>query len=238
MQAAPKRVGRDLTQGPVLKGLLLFSLPMLLTNLIQQLYSIVDLMVIGQFVGTTGTVGVSIGGELSDFLSPVAMAFASAGQIYIAQLAGAKRDKEQREAIGCFLSLMMLSSLVFTVATLLLRAQLLALLNCPPEAYAQAESYLIITALGMPFVFGYNAVCGILRGMGESKQPMIFIIVAATVNIVLDLLLVSVFRMDAAGTAIATTFSQAASFLAAFLFMYRNRKQFGFEMKWDYFKLR
>ena len=238
MQAAPKRVGRDLTQGPVLKGLLLFSLPMLLTNLIQQLYSIVDLMVIGQFVGTTGTVGVSIGGELSDFLSPVAMAFASAGQIYIAQLAGAKRDKEQRDAIGSFLSLMMLSSLVFTVGTLLLRAQLLALLNCPPEAYAQAESYLIITALGMPFVFGYNAVCGILRGMGESKQPIIFIIVAATVNIVLDLLLVIVFRMDAAGTAIATTFSQAASFLAAFLFMYRNRKQFGFEMKWDYFKLR
>ena len=81
MQAAPKRVGRDLTQGPVFKGLLLFSLPMLLTNLIQQLYSIMDLMVIGQFVGTTGTVGVSIGGELSDFLSPVAMAFASAGQI-------------------------------------------------------------------------------------------------------------------------------------------------------------
>ena len=96
MQATvKKRVGRDLTQGPVFKLLMLFSLPIILTNLIQQVYSMVDLMVIGQFVGNTGTAGVSIGGEISDFLTPVATAFATAGQIYIAQLSGAKpRPKE------------------------------------------------------------------------------------------------------------------------------------------------
>ena len=89
--AGSKQVGNDLTQGPVMKSLLLFALPIVVANLIQQIYSMVDLMVIGQFVGNIGTTGVSVGGEISDFLTPVATAFATAGQIYIGQLAGAKR---------------------------------------------------------------------------------------------------------------------------------------------------
>ena len=239
MQATvKKRVGRDLTQGPVFKLLMLFSLPIILTNLIQQVYSMVDLMVIGQFVGNTGTAGVSIGGEISDFLTPVATAFATAGQIYIAQLSGAKRDREQKEAIGSFLSLNILMSVSFMLITILLRRPILNMLNCPQEAYRQAENYMVITAIGMPFIFGYNAVCGILRGMGESKRPMIFIIVAAIVNIFLDLLLVAVIPLEAAGTAIATAASQGASFLAAFLYMYKNREAFGLEFKPEYFKLR
>ena len=86
-----KKVGRDLTEGPIMPSLMLFALPIVITNLIQQLYSMVDLMIIGQFVGNVGTVGVNTGGEIADFLTPVATSFASAGQIYIAQLAGARR---------------------------------------------------------------------------------------------------------------------------------------------------
>ena len=78
---------------------------------------------------------------------------------------------------------------------------------------------MIITALGYPFIFGYNALCGILRGMGESKRPLLFIIVAAIVNIFFDILLVAVFKLEAAGTAIATVFSQIGSFAAAFIFL-------------------
>ena len=236
--AGSKQVGNDLTQGPVMKSLLLFALPIVVANLIQQIYSMVDLMVIGQFVGNIGTTGVSVGGEISDFLTPVATAFATAGQIYIGQLAGAKREKEQKEAIGSFLTLMMLVSIGFMVIAIVLWRPILRMLNCPEEAFGQAASYLIITCIGLPFIFGYNAVCGVLRGMGESKRPMIFIIIAAAANIFLDILLVAVIPLQAAGTAIATVVSQLASFIAAFVYMYRHREHFDFELKFSYFRMR
>ncbi len=233
-----RKVGRDLTQGSVLKSLMLFALPIILTNLIQQLYSMVDLMVIGKYVGNAGTSGVSVGGEISDFLTPVATAFATAGQIVIAQLAGAKRHEEQRDVTGSFLTLMMTVSVAFMAIVLLFRQPLLSLLNCPPEAYGQAMDYLIITSLGLPFIFGYNAVCGVLRGMGDSQRPLLFVAIAATANIFLDLLFVVVIPLEAAGTAIATVASQLASFIAAFVCMYKNKEAFGLEFNRTFFRIR
>lgn len=198
-----KKVGTDLTHGRILSTLLVFAIPIVLTNLIQQLYSMVDLIIVGQYVGSVGTVGVATGGEVSDLMTPVATAFSTAGQIYIAQLVGAKQDKKVKETIGTLLTLMFLISFACIALTVIFHGQILALLNCPPEALRQATYYMIITTLGMPFIFGYNAVCGVLRGMGESKKPLIFILVAACVNIVCDVLLVAVFKLEAAGTAIA-----------------------------------
>lgn len=237
-QTAQKgQVGMNLTEGPILKGLLVFAIPIVLTNLVQQLYSMVDLIVIGQFVGNVGTVGVNTGGEVADLLSPVAMGFSTAGQIYIAQLAGAGNDLKIKRTVGTLLSFMMTLSVILCVLAIVFCRPILGLLNCPPEALGQAAAYMVITALGTPFVFGYNAVCGILRGMGESKRPLYFILVAATVNIVLDVLLVAVFHLEAAGTAIATTASQLGSFMAAFFFMWKRRERFDFELKPSYFHM-
>ena len=233
---AKKQVGRDLTTGPIMSSLLMFALPIVCTDLIQQLYSMVDLIIIGHFVGNVGTVGVNTGGEIADFLMPVATAFAAAGQIYIAQLAGAKKFEEQKSAIGTFVTLMLAASLAFMVVTIAATDPILHLLNCPEEAMGQARAYMIITAVGLPFIYGYNAVCGILRGMGESKRPLTFIIIAATVNIFLDLLLVAVFDLSAAGTAIATVISQIASFTASFAYMYLHKETFAFDLKLSYFK--
>lgn len=230
-------VGTNLTEGPIMKTLLAFAIPIVLTNLIQQLYSMVDLVVVGQFVGNVGTVGVNTGGEIADLVTPVAMGFSTAGQIYISQLFGAGDEQGVKNAIGTLLTLMMLVSVALMAGTILFCAPILRLLNCPSEAFSQAQSYMIITAIGMPFIFGYNAVCGILRGMGESKRPLIFISVAAVVNIVFDLLLVIVFRMEAMGTAIATVASQFGSFFVALLFMWRKRERFDFELKLRYFKM-
>lgn len=235
-ELAKKRVGRDLTNGPIMSSLLMFALPIVCTDLIQQLYSMVDLIIVGHFVGNLGTIGVNTGGEIADFLMPVATAFAAAGQIYIAQLAGAKKHEEQRSAIGTFITLMLAASLAFMVITAAANGLILSLLNCPGEALGQARSYMLITALGLPFIYGYNAVCGVLRGMGESKRPLVFIIIAAVVNIVLDVILVAVFKLGAAGTAIATVFSQMASFAASFAYMYRHKDTFAFELKLSYFK--
>lgn len=231
------RVGTNLTEGPIMSSLLLFAIPIVLTNLVQQLYSMVDLIVIGQYVGNIGTVGVNTGGEMADLVTPVAMGFSTAGQIYIAQLFGAKADRKIKQTVGTLLSFMMMISVALVFVAFFFHRTILELLNCPPEAMSQAANYMIITALGYPFIFGYNAVCGILRGMGESKRPLYFILVAATVNIVLDILLVVVFHLEAAGTAIATTASQMGAFIAAFLFMWKKRERFDFELKLSYLKL-
>ena len=213
MEAAAKKpkVGNDLTQGSIYKTLIVFAVPIILTNLIQQLYSMVDLMVIGQFVGSVGTVGISTGGEIADLVTPVAMGFSTAGQIYIAQLIGARNERRAKKTIGTLLGFMLGVSALLMLAAIVFSLPILHTLNCPGEALSQARAYMIITALGYPFVFGYNAVCGILRGMGESKRPLYFISVAALINIGLDIFFVAVLGMQADGTAIATTLSQVGS---------------------------
>jgi putative MATE family efflux protein len=231
------RIGLDLTEGSIYRLLLTFATPIILTNIIQQLYSMVDLIIVGRFVGSVGTVGVSTGGELSDFLTPVASSVAMAGQIYIAQLVGSKDHRKTREVIGTLIAFMMIASAVCMIAPIIFYVPILNMLNCPEEAFAQATQYMIITALGMPFIFGYNVISAILRGMGESKRPLQFITIAAVTNIVLDMLLVAVIPLEAAGSAIATVFSQIGAFGAAFYYMYRRREQFDFRLELSYFKI-
>lgn len=238
MEAVKKKgVGTNLTEGVIWKVLLTFAVPIILTNVIQQLYSMVDLIVAGKYIGAAGTIGVSTGGELSDFLTPVATALGSAGQIYIAQLVGARKDKEVKDTVGTLISICLIFSCAMAVAAILFCDGFLTLMNCPQEGFDQARAYLIITSLGFPFIFGYNAICGILRGMGESKRPLLFIIIAASVNVVTDILFVVVFRLEAAGTAIATVLSQLGSCAAAFVFLYKKREHFGFELKLRFLRI-
>lgn len=231
------KVGMNLTEGSILRCLVIFAIPIVLTNLVQQLYSMVDLAVIGQYVGTLGTIGVNTGGEIADLVAPIAMGFSTAGQIYISQLYGAREEGKIKKTVGTLLSFMILISIVLALAAIFFHTPILNLINCPKEAMDQASAYMVITAIGFPFIFGYYAVCGILRGMGESKRPLIFILVAAVINVVLDLVLVAGFHMEAAGTAIATVLAQIGSFGAAFIFMLRNREKFDFEARLSYFKL-
>jgi len=233
-----KRVGTDLTDGSVFRTLILFSVPLIMSNLVQQMYTIVDLMVIGKFAGSAGTVGVAVGGEIADLLTPVATALAGAGQVYIAQLAGAGEEKRIKETVGTLLTVMLTVSVFFIVITGLCYQPILRILNCPAEAYDRAVVYLLTTMIGFPFVFGYNAVCGVLRGLGESQKPLLFVCIAATVNVFLDILLVAVIPWGVFGTAIATVMSQIGACMAAFIYMYRRKEQFDFELRLSYFKIK
>lgn len=221
-----KKVGTDLTEGNILKLLIRFVVPLLLANFLQQLYNTVDMAVIGHFVGSEGTVGVSTGGEVATMLTFLATSFGSAAQIYVAQLYGAKDHKSINETIGTAVIFTMGTAVVCTVVSILFCDVMLDWLNCPVEAFEQAKAYMIVVSVGLPFIFGYNCICGILRGMGEAKRPLLFVAIAATANIFMDLLFVVVIPLEAAGTAIATVAAQFASFVAAAVFLYRKREQF------------
>lgn len=232
-----KKIGMNLTEGSIVKMLVMFAGPILLADLVQQLYSVVDLIIVGKFVGSAGTVGVSTGGEISDMVTPVATGLAMAGQIYIAQLVGAKEDSRVKGTIGTLFTLMFGLSIVFSFMTVFGYRFILRLLNCPQEAFAQSAAYMLITTAGIPFIFLYNAICGVLRGLGESKRPLLFILVAAAVNIVLDVFMVAVLDMQAAGTAIATVMAQVGAASAAFIYLYKRRTQLGLEFRLKYFKM-
>lgn len=233
-----KRVGTDLTQGSVLGGLIRYVIPLLLANILQQLYNTVDMAVIGNFAGSAGTVGVSTGGEVATLLTFLATSFGSAAQIYVAQLSGAGDHKSIRQTIGTCISFMTIVSVACAVVSIVFCEAFLRWLNCPAEALYQARGYMITVSLGLPFVFGYNAICGILRGMGEAKRPLLFVAIAAAINVALDLLLVAWIPLGAVGTAIATVAAQCASFLAAGIFLYRKREQFDASFTAGFFRMR
>ena len=225
-----KGIGVDLTQGEIFPQLIRFVLPLLLANFVQQLYNTVDMMVIGQFVGSVGSNAVSNGGQVATLITFIATAFGSAVQIYVSQLYGAKNHRAIKETLSTSLLLMMGMSLVFTALCLVLCAQMLGWINCPQEALAQARVYMLIATLGLPAIFGYNVVCGALRGMVEAKRPLLSITVAAVSNVILDLLLVAVVPLGVAGTAIATVAAQYCSFAAATIYLYRRRSLFDLEL--------
>lgn len=235
--ASRRHVGVDLTEGSVFKGLVRFVIPLLLVNILQQLYNTVDLIIIGHFVGNTGTVGVSSGGEIATMVTFIASALGSAAQIYTAQLYGAKNHKAIRETISTCLTFMILVAAVCATISILFCDSFLAWLNCPTEALLQARGYMIAVSLGLPFVFGYNGICGLLRGMGESKWPLLFVAVAATANIAMDLLLVVVIPLESVGTAVATVVAQMSSLAAAAIFLYRRKEKFGLELSLRGFRI-
>lgn len=235
---ASKKYGMDLTQGNILRQLLTFMLPLLAANIVQQLYNVVDMVVIGQFVGSEGTVGVSIGGQAAQFLTMISMGLGTGGQIYISQLTGARQTEKINDAIGTLLSFVMIISIILTVVGIALNGVIVDLMQTPEEAIQETSDYMLICFLGFPFIFGYNAVCAVLRGMGDSRRPLIFICIAAVSNVVFDLILVVVFHMASAGTAIATVLGQALSFIFSIVFLYRKREAFGFDFKLRSFAIR
>lgn len=221
----------NMTEGSVFRHLWRFALPLLLANCLSTLYTTVDTLVVGRFVGTAGLSAVSTCGELITFYTMIAMGLTSGGQIIIAQFVG-KNDKEAiSKTIGTLFTLLVVSSLVVTVFCIAALDWQLGIMNVPPEAYQEGRNYTLICGAGMLFVFGYNGVSAVMRGLGDSKRPLIFIGIASVANLLLDLLFVCVFHWGAAGAALATVMGQAFSLIASLVYLYRRRESFGFDFK-------
>ena len=222
---------RDLTNGNVVKLLLRFAFPLFISNALQAIYNIVDMIVVGQFIGGTGMSAVSVGGDVLHLLTFLAMGFSAAGQVLIAQSVGAGRLDKVKKIIGTMFTLMTSIAVVVAVVCFILRKGILSWLNTPAEAYAFTMDYTVTCIVGLVFIYGYNIVSAILRGMGDSRRPFIFIAIAAVVNIVLDLVFVAVFGMEVFGAALATVISQAISFISALIYLYRRKESFGFDFR-------
>ena len=222
---------KDFTRGNVTKQLIVFSLPLFLSNLLQIVYNMVDMIVVGKVLGKVGISSVSVGGDVSMLMTFIAMGFSSAGQVIIAKYVGAGERRKIGRFVGTMTGFLLCISLVVTAIGLIFREPILKIMNTPSEAYAGALSYSVICISGLFFIYGYNIVSAILRGMGDSKTPFVFISIAAIMNVVLDIMFVMRLGMGAGGAALATVISQATSFILCAAYLVLRRGYFGLDTK-------
>ncbi len=232
-----RTMGMDFTRGPVMPMLLKFFLPFLIANALNNLYNTVDAVIIGQFLGSYGIVAVSMGGKMLALYTLVGTALAAAGQVLISQHIGAGKNNELNSTIGTLFTELFAFSILFAVINLCFGREILSAINTPAESLEPALDYLIITSIGLPLMFGYNAVSSVLRAMGDSKSPLLFIAIATALNIVLDIVFIVCFGLGVAGTALATVIGQGASLVFSLVLLYRKRDKFGFDFKLSSFKL-
>ena len=214
---------KNLTSGSVLKTVVYFSLPFLLSYFLQTLYGMADLFIIGQFNGVASTTAVSIGSQVMHMLTVMIVGLAMGATIIIGQAVGAQKQKEISLAIGNTAMLFMGLSILLTAGLLLAVRPIVHIMSTPEEAVSETVSYLTICFMGIPFITAYNIISSIFRGMGDSKSPMYFIAVACAANIALDYLFIGKMGLGPAGAALGTTLSQTISVVVS-LFTVLSRK--------------
>ena len=201
----------DLTQGPILSKLLRFAIPLMLANLVNQLYNVVDTIIIGYAVGDYGIAAVGISFPIMMLFNALFMGISMGGSIVISQMFGAKNFERLNKAISTTIFLAIMMGIVITVIGVTFAGPLLRLINTPPEIVGQATVYLMIIFGGTVGNLFFNLGAGILRGMGDSRWPLYSVIIATGINIVFDLLLAIVLGMGVAGVAITTIVAQTTS---------------------------
>lgn len=221
----------SLTEGSVYKSLIKFSLPFILANLIQALYGTVDLLVIGLFTDTPGLSGVATATQVMQIVNGLILGLTMGGTILVGQYYGSKRKKDVSETIGTMFSAGTLISLLISVMMYIGTDPLLRLLNTPQSAINDARNYVLTASAGIVFIFGYNAISAILRGVGDSKSPVYFIAAACLINISLDFIFVGAFNMRAGGAALATILSQGISMIIAVIYLLKKDFLFDFKLK-------
>ena len=235
------RKQQDFTVGPIGKGMITFALPFLLSNILQALYGAVDMWVVGNFSSNIAEIrdsivaGVNIGSQITHLVAMAVSGLTVSGTVLVGQYIGARKNKDASQTVGTMFSMLAIAALFLTVVMIVLSEPLLRLLNTPANAMAHAKEYLIICLSGTIFIFGYNAISSIQRGMGDSVRPLYFVGIACAINVVLDLWFVKSLGWGAAGAAWATVIAQAVSFIIAAIYLSRSR--FIFDFKPSSFKI-
>jgi len=210
---------KDLTQGNEGKLILKFAIPMLLGNVFQQLYNVVDSSIVGHFIGKEALSAVGSSFPILFALVSLVIGFATGSTILISQFFGAKKLDKVKQTIDTLYIVIFISSIIFSVIGIAFSGKIFALIELPAEIIPQAKIYFNIMMLANISMFGYNATSAILRGLGDSKTPLYFLIISTVLNIILDLLFVVVFKWGISGAAIATVISYTIAFVSAIIYL-------------------
>lgn len=218
----------DFTQGSILKKLCRFMLPVLGALILQAAYGAVDLLVVGRFGSTSGLSAVSTGSQVLNLVTFVVTQLAMGVTVLIARYIGEKREKEIGAVLGgAAVVFTILAGCLFVLLVLFARP-ISVLMQAPQEAPALTASYVRICGCGILFIVAYNVLSAVFRGLGDSRSPLLFVLVACLVNVAGDLVLVAGLRLDAAGAALATVLAQAVSVGCALAILRRKKLPFTF----------
>lgn len=216
----------DMTVGKPWEKILVFTIPMLIGNIAQQLYSTVDSIVVGRYVGDNALAAVGSASPILNLLLVLFMGISVGAGVMVSQYFGAKQRDELSKTIGNCITLTAIASIIIMIVGSIGIRPLLELLNTPDSIIDWCDSYLRILVLGIAGCAYYNILCGVLRGLGDSISALIYLLVATVINIVLDILFVAQFQMGVAGVALATVIAQAISSIMCLIKLYKMRDIF------------
>ncbi len=208
---------KDLTQGNLIKNIFVFSLPFLFSYFLQTLYGMADLFIVGQYNGASSISGVSIGSQIMHMLTVMLVGICMGTIVMIGRNVGSHNEKGISKTIGNSISLFTILSVILVIVLLLLLNPIVNIMQTPLEAIDETKKYLLICFIGIPFIIAYNVISSIFRGLGDSKTPMYFIIIACIANIALDYLFIGCFDLHASaayGTVIAQAISVVCSIIS------------------------
>lgn len=220
----------DMTQGPILKLVILFALPITLGNILQQLYSTVDTLVIGNYCGAESLAAVGTSSQPVEFLLCVFLGLGTGVSILVAQCMGGGNRERLKKVITTATGFLYVCAIPLSILGILLTPAFLRLMQVPEESFPLAVSYTQIVFIGTLGNMGYNMNAGILRGVGDSRSSLFFLLISCVVNIVLDLLFVAVLHMDVAGAALATTIAMFASWAFSIVYIRKKFPELGFSI--------
>lgn len=220
----------DLTSGSVSKNLLRFALPVLFANFIQALYGAVDMMIIGWFCDSAVIAGVSIGSQVMQIIYTLAAGVCVGATILIGRYVGSGDQLELNRTISTLFGFTIPMGLGMGALMLIFQNPILRVMQTPAEAFSHAGDYIFYCTIGLLFICAYNIIAAVLRGMGDSRRPLYFVLIACVCNIGLDLLFIGVLGMAAAGAAIATAIAQVISVIISVIYLYRRKFAFSFRI--------
>jgi putative MATE family efflux protein len=222
---------KDLTQGNVKKLLIAFALPFLAANLLQALYGATDLFVVGQFNTASATSAVNIGSQIMQIVTSFVIGFSMGSTVIIGKHIGKHNGDKAAKTLGSTIIIFVLCAVILTPLIFFLSPYIILLLQTPQEAIIEAKTYMWICSIGIPFIIAFNVISAILRGMGDSKTPMIIVVVACVVNVGGDFLLTGLCKMGVMGVAVATFAAQAISSIVGIIILIKRKFSFPFNKK-------
>ncbi len=227
---AQKHAKLDMTRGPIMKLVMLFALPICLGNVLQQLYNTVDTIIIGNFCGTVSLAAVGTSGLPVEMLICIFLGLGTGVSILVAQYVGSEDTVNLKKTVATATSFLFLCTIPISILGLFVGPLILKLIHVPQDAWSYAVSYIRIIFIGTLGNMGYNMNAGILRGIGDSRSSLLFLIISCIVNVVLDLVFVALLGMDVSGAALATTLAMFTSWIFSVIYIKRRYPELEFTL--------